>query len=55
MLAIFSYMTMGALGTALFCGFTYDYQRKKYDSEYFYVKFWKNIPSENQGNQTRPK
>lgn len=30
MLAIFSYMTMGAIGTALFCGFVYDYQRKRY-------------------------
>ncbi|XP_053408087.1 equilibrative nucleobase transporter 1-like isoform X6 [Mercenaria mercenaria] len=30
MLAIFSYMTMGAVGSALLCGFVYDYQRKRY-------------------------
>ncbi|XP_053408092.1 equilibrative nucleobase transporter 1-like [Mercenaria mercenaria] len=30
MLAIFSYMTMGAIGSALLCGFVYDYQRKRY-------------------------
>ncbi|KAL4228682.1 hypothetical protein ACF0H5_011726 [Mactra antiquata] len=30
MLGIFSYMTMGAIGTALFCGFVYDYLRKCY-------------------------
>ncbi|XP_052804245.1 equilibrative nucleobase transporter 1-like isoform X2 [Mya arenaria] len=30
MLSTFSYMTMGAIGTALFCGFVYDYLRTKY-------------------------
>ncbi|XP_045184731.2 equilibrative nucleobase transporter 1-like [Mercenaria mercenaria] len=30
MLSSFSYITMAAIGTALFCGFVYDYQRKRY-------------------------
>jgi len=30
MLAVFSYMTLGALITALCCGFLYDYLRKRY-------------------------
>ncbi|XP_060571702.1 equilibrative nucleobase transporter 1-like [Ruditapes philippinarum] len=30
MLAIFSYMTMGAIGSALLCGFVYDFMRKRY-------------------------